>query len=355
MFHVLRLFALVIGINTYNGLQSSSGNRDRDTDVAVPTFTNLRGAVADAQEVYDYLTSDLGVPKNQITFLRDEEATRTNIIAAFRNLASNKDIKEGDSIFIYYAGHGAQTLPPKRLLRMKGCPEKVEVLVPHDYGRIPSKHESMGIPDYSIGALLNQIAEKKGDNIVCLPLNLSSLISDCALVFNFFLQTVIFDCCHSASALRGSRNPNAGALTRSGPDLMYHLPDELDRDIWNSDPGPRTSLSRGLTTPSPLKHFGSTSYVFFAACSSSELAREMDDRGCFTSALITLLKKLGHSSFSCSQLITHLPKIEGSVALSESLIFSQHLPCCAIGFQAKPTVRRSPPRPTHLSWLCVGL
>ncbi len=95
---------------------------------------------------------------------------------------------------------------------------------------------------------------------------------------------------------------------------MYHLPDDLDRDIWDSDPGSRTSLSRGLTTLSPLKHFGSTSYVFFAACSSSELAREKDDRGCFTSALIALLKKLGHSSFSCSQLITHLPKIEGSVS-----------------------------------------
>ncbi len=282
----------------------------------MPTFTNLRGAVADAEEVYDYLTSDLGVPKSQITFLRDSEATRDNIIAAFRNLADNKDIKEGESIFIYYAGHGAQALPPNRLLKMIGCPEKVEVLVPHDYGRVPAKHESMGIPDYSVGALLNQIAEKKGDNIVCLLLYLPLLIPDFVLV----LQTVVFDCCHSASALRGARDPNPQILTRSGPELMYHLPDDLDRDIWDSDPGSRTSLSRGLTTLSPLKHFGSTSYVFFAACSSSELAREKDDRGCFTSALIALLKKLGHSSFSCSQLITHLPKIEGSVSFYFILI-----------------------------------
>ncbi len=128
----------------------------------MPTFTNLRGAVADAEEVYDYLTSDLGVPKSQITFLRDSEATRDNIIAAFRNLADNKDIKEGDSIFIYYAGHGAQALPPNRLLKMRGCPEKVEVLVPHDYGRVPAKHESNGYPGLFCRGITQPNCREKG-------------------------------------------------------------------------------------------------------------------------------------------------------------------------------------------------
>ena len=102
-----------------------------------------------------------------ITLLLNEYATRENIIKEFQQLANNNNIKAGDSILIYYAGHGAQALPPKRMLKLDGCPDHIELLIPYDYGKDPKNHQHMGIPDYTLAALLDKIAKAKGDNIVC--------------------------------------------------------------------------------------------------------------------------------------------------------------------------------------------
>jgi hypothetical protein len=169
-----RLFALIIGINTYNP-SSKAVSIDRGSQVltanslypALPSFTNLRGAVADAEHFHTYLTSKLGVPEKQITLLREKDATREEIIAAFQRFSEKGNgINKGDSIVIFYAGHGAQARPPKRLLGTDGCPEYVELLVPYDYNKIPGNQENMGIPDYTLAALINAIARSKGDNIV---------------------------------------------------------------------------------------------------------------------------------------------------------------------------------------------
>jgi hypothetical protein len=130
------------------------------------SFPNLRGAIADAEHFYEYLTSTLEVPKERITVLHNEQATRSKIIAAFRKLGNDKDICHGDSIIIFYAGHGAQALPPQRLLGKPGCPKYTELLVPYDFNKFPGQQDSMGIPDYTLAALLNTIARNKGDRIV---------------------------------------------------------------------------------------------------------------------------------------------------------------------------------------------
>ncbi|KAF9476893.1 hypothetical protein BDN70DRAFT_838545 [Pholiota conissans] len=290
-----RLFGLLIGINTYNRdshVVSASGDRGSRLFSKTPqgttaSFTNLRGAVADAQNFQDYLTSDLGIPGDQVQLLCDKEATREKIIKSFRDLATSEKIQYGDAIVIFYAGHGAQALPPKRLERQTGCPTLIELLVPYDFNDYPEKQEYMGIPDYTLAALLNQIAEVKGNNI-----------------------TVIFDCCHSASALRGglsTASNQSHTITRAGPELKFHLPDALDQEIW----GAATYATRGMTTFPRLRHLGAASYVFFSACASYELAREEEGRGCFSSALLVLLKELGSHTLSCSQIITRLNKIKG--------------------------------------------
>lgn len=163
-----RLFALLIGINTYNGSKNTSNSRATAvySPNELPTFNDLRGAVPDAEQFHEYLITDLQVPQSHITFLRDKEATRERIIKAFQELSTNEKIQKGDSIFIFYAGHGAQAYPPKRLIGTPGCPERVELLVPHDYHKDPANVQNMGIPDYSLAALLNKIAKEKGDNIV---------------------------------------------------------------------------------------------------------------------------------------------------------------------------------------------
>jgi hypothetical protein len=94
-------------------------------------------------------------------------------------------------------------------------------------------------------------------------------------------------------------------ITRAGPELDYHIPDELDEKIWGATSG---------TAMGPcLRYFGgAASYVFFSACASFELAKEKDGRGCFTSALLTLLQETaGSHTLSCSQILSRLQKIDG--------------------------------------------
>ena len=114
------------------------------------------------------------------------------------------------------------------------------------------------------------------------------------------LQTVVFDCCHSASAVRSASTYDSETITRTGPELQYTIPDDLDEAIWGG--------TRALMTLPKLKNTGSNPYVFFSACKSNELAKEKSGRGCFTRALLAHLEDLGSGVASefCSQLIIRL-------------------------------------------------
>jgi Caspase domain len=106
------LFALIIGINKYKSA----------------LVKDLEGSIADAEAVKTYLQDSLGVPPSRIKTLFNEHATRDGIIQALRAL-NNANIKEGDPILIFYAGHGvAGDLPkdgPQLLLTRKSS------LLPH--------------------------------------------------------------------------------------------------------------------------------------------------------------------------------------------------------------------------------
>jgi hypothetical protein len=139
------LFALIIGINHYQ--------RKKD-------FSSLRGAVPDGEAFRDYLMRRLRVPEDQISTLFNEEATRAAIIKAFQDLSEDRRINRGDPIFIFYAGHGSQIRPPPD---WKEPNAKIEVIMPYDCTLDGSVEP---IPDRTIGALIDEIARKKGDNIV---------------------------------------------------------------------------------------------------------------------------------------------------------------------------------------------
>ncbi|KAF6747373.1 hypothetical protein DFP72DRAFT_821874, partial [Ephemerocybe angulata] len=133
-----RLWAVIIGISDYH--ESSK-------------MAKLSGAVRDADSINDYLQSELMVPRSQIRILRDKQATRAGIIAAFEWLRdlSPPDFKPQDHILIYYAGHVGE-VPTKG----------VQTLIPIDY--IPDKQPP--ISDRTVAALINQIAKKQENNIV---------------------------------------------------------------------------------------------------------------------------------------------------------------------------------------------
>jgi hypothetical protein len=141
-----RLFALVIGIGKY----------------ALKQFSDLPGAVPDANEVVNWLVTDLQVPRGQVSLMTDEAASRAGIISALEAFRFDNRIRQGDPIFIYYAGHGSGILPPENW-ESGGPGRKIQVLVPQDYAPERGIH---GIPDHVLGWLLHRIAEKKGNNIV---------------------------------------------------------------------------------------------------------------------------------------------------------------------------------------------
>ena len=106
----------------------------------------------------------LGVPSSQIRNLRNNEATRAAIIAGIESFSLNDEIKVGDPILIYYAGHGGSAKKPET---WEGNSDKIELLVPYDYSSpLEDGNPKHGIPDRTLGALLWKLAIEKGDNIV---------------------------------------------------------------------------------------------------------------------------------------------------------------------------------------------
>jgi len=96
--------ALVIGINEYEN--------------ASP----LGYAVNDADEIKDILISELGFEKENVVYLADQEATKSNILRSFLRF-SNDDIKVDDRLFVFFAGHGHTR---------SGVRGEVGYLVPYD-------------------------------------------------------------------------------------------------------------------------------------------------------------------------------------------------------------------------------
>ncbi|KAF8129497.1 hypothetical protein EV363DRAFT_1417642 [Boletus edulis] len=111
---------------------------------------------------------------------------------------------------------------------------------------------ALPILDRTIGALIEDIAKAKGDNI-----------------------TVIFDCCHSASGTRGQDDE---CVPRS-VDLHFNIPETLDDYIWGS---------RDVSIASNFAYHGLRSHVLLAACREKASAYEHKGRG-FTSALLAAL------------------------------------------------------------------
>ncbi|KZV93491.1 hypothetical protein EXIGLDRAFT_43125 [Exidia glandulosa HHB12029] len=255
-----RLFALIIGINVYE--HAGSG------------FHNLKGAVADADDMYEFLTSTLAVDPSHIRNLRDHQATRDGIIDAFAALASNDRIQRGDAIVIYYAGHGSQTAAPSGW-ETGGRDARVEMLIPHNF--LPATtpdQKQQGILDITLSTLLTKLAEQKGDNI-----------------------TVILDSCHSGSSTRDPLEMDVLSRGITLPDNYTILPSLEDEGY------------RHAKVASGHESSGLASHVLLAACSQMESAQECNGRGFFTQALLTLLRDENVRNVTYRAAIEQLPDL----------------------------------------------
>lgn len=127
----------------------------------------LKGAVRDAFAYKNYLSDYLGVPDTQIRMLINQAASRDAILEAFKSFKEDNRINVGDPIFIVFAGHGTQIEAPPGW--ETGGRHLIQALVPYDYCSTRGL-EVPCIPDRTIGALLEDIAETKGNNIVSMIL-----------------------------------------------------------------------------------------------------------------------------------------------------------------------------------------
>jgi hypothetical protein len=126
---------------------------------------DLKGCVNDANDFKDFLTQFLRVPELHIKLITNKNATRANILSTFQtHLIYNTAIRAGDTIIIFYAGHGSRVVTPNGRYNTSGM---VETICPHDERCIGKMGEYIhGIPDYTVHTLLQKLAATKGNNVV---------------------------------------------------------------------------------------------------------------------------------------------------------------------------------------------
>ncbi|KAF7355859.1 ICE-like protease (Caspase) p20 domain protein [Mycena venus] len=271
-----KVFALIIGIDKYKNTTE---------------FNTLKGAVNDAEAFRNLLVDSgkkrgLGVPKSNIRLLLDKQATRDGILKAFvDHLLNNPRIPDrGDAAMIFFfAGHGTRVSAPNNLMSQD---QKVEGICPVDERTCPGGKYVHTIPDYVLVYLLQELSEKKGQNI-----------------------TVIVDSCHSGGMGRDGRVRAANFDARA-------IPGNLDSKLFtNNNPDKSTSLRARSAT-----------HVWLAACDVNETARESKNgtgfRGRFTCSLIKKLREVDRENTTYVELMQRLEL----VARLES--WNTQTPCC---------------------------
>jgi hypothetical protein len=121
-----------------------------------------------------------------------------------------------------------------------------------------------------------------------------------------YVQTVIFDCCHSGSLTRKARNDQSHLPRVRGVKMPVKIPPDLDKDIWGGRRG--TSVAPGF-----LKS-GLRSHVLLSACGAEESAKEEDGRGYFTKKLLDTLEAVGADKVTYADLIQRIPCLPAYVS-----------------------------------------
>ncbi|MCG8407796.1 MAG: caspase family protein [Phycisphaerales bacterium] len=199
-----RKLALLVGINEYRY-----------------PLSKLSGCVNDVHEMQRVLRDTYGFAEGDIKTLTDAEATRDNILKAFKQHLIDRASPDTVVVF-HYSGHGSYT---KDVSGDEGD-GRDETLVPFDR----STGGASDITDDTLGELIDALTKKTKK------------------------VTIILDCCHSGTATKGATSRHAPPDPRTPP-----APRQRER----------TSGERNTDLA-----IGSQDCVLLAACRSNESARE---------------------------------------------------------------------------------
>lgn len=131
-----KIWAVVVGISRYKAVQP------------------LRYADRDAMAFQEYVTEHLGVTKDRLMLLLNEEATLTNLK---RTLGTELKRKAGekDTVLIYYAGHGA----PEADASSADEDGLEKYIVPYDAD--PKDLYTTGLPMREVETIFNRLAPER--------------------------------------------------------------------------------------------------------------------------------------------------------------------------------------------------
>ena len=248
-----QLHALLIAINNYHP-QSRVGG--------------LAGCINDRDAVAKFLKKHYAHLTPQLTKLTDAEATRTNIITTFREQIVKK-AKKGDSVILYYAGHGSYSTSAPEFAKFDGLGQD-ETFVCYD-SRLPNNHD---LTDKELAVLLSEV--KKDIHLV-----------------------VIADACHSASVTRTvdfARVPQEiGSAAFNLAAKRFEQPRTVSRNMSSyllSADNYYTKIAGNISIPR-------SKHLLMSACNRDEEAWETTDRrGLFTTYLLKVLNKNRNISYA---------------------------------------------------------
>lgn len=134
----MKIHALLVGINDYHPKSNVS---------------SLEGCINDVHRMEAYLKTHYKDLKPQIKILKNEQATRKNIIDNFNSrLVDN--VKATDIVLFYYSGHGSYNLPATEFKKFDSR-NRDETLVCYD-SRLKGKYD---LADKELAVLISKIQE----------------------------------------------------------------------------------------------------------------------------------------------------------------------------------------------------
>ncbi|HHL19251.1 MAG TPA: hypothetical protein ENJ33_05905 [Thiothrix sp.] len=254
----MAIYALLIGINDYAG-----------------NVPDLSGCHNDVERFSNVLKSRFNTTTKNIKLLLSSNATKANIIAGFKTHLAQAG--EGDTVVVYYSGHGSQERAPEVFWDMEPDRQN-ETIVCHD-----SRTGAGDLADKELRFLIAQLAKKKPHIVV------------------------IFDCCHSGGATRGTETVLPQAVRLTKPDVQsralqnYVFFEQAEQEGWASD----------------MQKLPEGAHIFLSGCQDSELSKELTiegkQHGVFTHFLCKTLESSA-SSLSYRNIVSRInQQVQGLV------------------------------------------
>lgn len=217
--------ALIIGVGKYRS----------DPGRPVAALAGVGHDMASALSMAQHMQ----VPVENITMLRDEDATSDAVQQALRDLDAR--LRAGDRVFLYWSGHGSRNFDSR-----EGC---VETLVPHDLRDISNRQFAQWLSP------LARKAEK---------------------------MLVIYDACHSGGIGSAARESSRSALSRWTAKSAA-TPAECQQ--------PRNLRTRGLASAASALGIDGQDLVHLSSSRHDEISFDnADSGGLATSSLLACMK-----------------------------------------------------------------